>query len=79
MDKTQPDTKTGPYYVTAKNASGCHLMAGPYALHEDALADVNRSRDIAYARDRRAWFMTWGTTRIEGADHIGTLNKRGLI
>ena len=79
MDKTQPDTKTGPYYVTAKNERGFHLMAGPYARHEDALADVNRSRDIAYARDRRAWFMTWGTTRIEGADHIGTLNKRGLI
>jgi hypothetical protein len=74
-----PDTKPGPYYVTARDAGRYHVMAGPYADHAAALADVQRARDIAYEHDGRAWFMAWGTARIEDSDRIGTLNKLGLI
>lgn len=76
---TAPDARPGPYYVSAIDAGKVHTMAGPYADHAAALADVNKARDIAYQHDGRAWFMSWGTVRIEGSDRVGTLNKHGLI
>jgi hypothetical protein len=54
-------------------------MAGPYADHEAALQDVDRSRDIASDHDGRAWFMAWGTVRIEGGGQVGALNKNKMI
>lgn len=30
---TTPDTRPGPYYVSAINAGKVHTMAGPYAEH----------------------------------------------
>jgi hypothetical protein len=74
-----PDTKPGPYYVSATDAGKFHLMAGPYNQHADALADVDRARNIACKHDGRAHFMAWGTVRMEGCDRVGTLNKFNLI
>lgn len=74
-----PDTRPGPYYVSAIDAGKTYTMAGPYADHASALADVDRARDIASDHDGRAWFMSWGTVRIEGSDRVGNLNKHGMI
>ena len=74
-----PDNRPGPYYVSAVDADKYHLMAGPYADHASALADVNRARDIASKHDGRACFMAWGTVRVEGSDKIGQLNKFNLM
>lgn len=75
----EPDSRPGPYFVSAVDGDRVHIMAGPYEHHADALADVDRARDIAYSHDGRAWFMAWGTVRIEGSDRIGQLNKFNLI
>lgn len=76
---TTPDTRPGPYYVSAIDAGKVHTMAGPYAEHAAALADVDRACRIASDIDGRAWFMAWGTVRLDGSDRVGTLNKHGLI
>jgi hypothetical protein len=75
----QPDTRPGPYYVTAVDGSRWFKMAGPYVGHAAALADVDRARDIASNVDGRAHFMAWGTCRAEGSTDIGALNKHKLI
>jgi hypothetical protein len=69
----------GPYYVSAIDAGHTFLMAGPYELHGAALADVDRALHIACERDGRAWFMAWGTVRIEGSECVGKLNELGLM
>jgi hypothetical protein len=74
-----PDTKPGPYYVSCADAGKVHLMAGPYELHAEALADVDKACRIASEADGRAWFMAWGTVRIEGSDKVGRLNTFGLM
>ena len=68
------------YYVSAKDAGSHWLMAGPYRTHAEALADVDRARNIADEHDGRAWFYAWGTCRMkDGTDRPGNLNKAGLI
>jgi hypothetical protein len=74
-----PDTRPGPYYVSAIDGTKKFIMAGPYAQHADALADVERARQIADKADGRAWFMACGTCRIEGSAKVGNMNKLGLI
>lgn len=74
-----PDTKPGPYYVSAMDHGKTWLMAGPYDTHHQALADVDRARDIATEHDPRAWWKAWGTVRIEGSAQIGALNRHNLI
>lgn len=76
---TAPDTAPGPYFVSAIDGGKVHIMAGPYADHPAALADVDKARDITHDRDGRAWFMSWGTVRIEGSDRVGNLNRLNLI
>lgn len=75
----QPDTKPGPYYVTAIDNGRVHLMAGPFGEHAEALGLVDKAREIAYEHDGRAWFMAWGTSRVEGCEKLGSLNRHGLI
>lgn len=74
-----PDTAPGPYYVSAVDAGRTFLMAGPYDFHGSALADVDRALRIANERDGRAWFMSWGTVRVEGCEQRGRLNELGLM
>lgn len=78
-DAANPDTRPGPYFVSAIDGTKNYIMAGPYATHAEALAKVEPARNIANDHDGRAWFMAWGTCRIEGSDRVGTLNKLGLI
>ena len=75
----QPDTRPGPYFVSAIDGTKKYLMAGPYAQHTDALEDVERVLEIAYKADGRAHFMAWGTCRIEGSTQVGNMNKLGMI
>ena len=75
----KPDSKPGPYYVSAIDAGKKYLVAGPYTNHSLALADVDRVRDIAGDYDGRACFMAWGTCRVEGSQALGSMNKLGLI
>ena len=71
----------GNYYVSAVDGPNWWKMAGPYRNHASALADVNRARDLADKHDRsgRAWFMSWGTVRVENETGPGNLNRAGLI
>jgi hypothetical protein len=73
------------YYVSAVDdaGQGYYLMAGPYATHSAALADVGLAQLIAsrYGSDgsKGAW-MRWGTLRYpDGNAEPGRLNKHGLF
>lgn len=70
---------TGPYYVSAIDAGRTFLMAGPFDTHQDALENVENARLIADGLDPRAWFMAWGTVRIEGSTKLGRLTELNLI
>lgn len=76
-----PDTKPGPYYVTAilDSSSTVYPMAGPYAAHADALADVERIRRVAESVDRRAIWAAFGTCRLPTFAKPGKLNELGVI
>lgn len=76
-----PDTKPGPYYVTAiiDGDATIYPMAGPYADHASALADVQRCRDIAISVDRKAIWAAFGTCRTPTYSHPGKLNQLGLM
>ena len=76
-----PDTKPGPYYVSALDGPKTYLMAGPYAAHQDALAMVATAREVAERNDHsgKSVWMAWGTVRIEGCEKIGRLNQLGMI
>lgn len=73
----------GSYYVSALDERGHYIMAGPYATHSAALADVALAQLIAsrYGSDgsKGAW-MRWGTLRYpDGNAEPGRLNKHGLF
>ena len=74
-----PDTRPGPYWVTAKDAGHYFVMAGPYETHKEALGAVDMARDTASDIDGRAWFMAWGTARIPDRTKPGNLNRCHLI
>jgi len=77
---TEESCPLGTYYVSVVDGSSWWRMAGPYNTHQDALADVDRVRNIANEHDGRAWFMGWGTIRDrEGKRELGNLNRAGLI
>ena len=78
MNQT-PDTKPGPYYVTAVDGGEIFPMSGPYTLHTDALAAVEKARNIAGNYDGGAWFAAWGTCRLPEHTKPGRLNQLGLI
>lgn len=73
------------YYVSCCDdaGQGYYLMAGPYATHSAALADVNLSKLIAerYGSDgAKSHWMRWGTLRYpDGNTEPGRLNKHGLF
>jgi hypothetical protein len=70
----------GSYYVTCVDGPRYWNMSGPYSTHAAALADVDKALKIANEHDGRAWFMSWGTTRM--ADELkepGMLQKHKLL
>ncbi len=79
MNEQTPDTAPGPYFVSAIDHGKTYLMAGPYPTHAEALANVDKALNLAYAHDARAWFMAWGTVRIEGSRRTGRLTELGLM
>lgn len=53
------------FYVSAINGNRKHLVAGPYATHEAALAAVEPVRRLAVERQPHSWFFAWGTAGSE--------------
>ena len=77
-----PETcpEPGAYYVTCVDGNSYWKMSGPYISHRAALDDVDRALRITCKSDGRAWFMSWGTTRmIDETTEPGRLQKAGLI
>lgn len=76
LAKDVVDTREGDYYVTVVDGERVGFLAGPYRLHVNALACVDKARTIAIGIDRRAWFYAFGTCRIEHAEGnpVGKLN-----
>jgi len=73
-----PDTKPGPYYVTAQKAGGTAywLMRGPFTGHAEALGVVRETMNKACELDARAHWMEWGTARMkDGSTEAGKLNS----
>ena len=61
-----PDTKPGPYYVSVKDGETQFALAsGPYPTHTEALALVDRVRDICVENDGYAHFLSYGTVRCK--------------
>lgn len=77
-----PETCPEPanYYVTAVDGPSWWKMSGPYSTHSAALADVDKALKLTDKHDRsgRAWFMGWGTARLDSTEP-GNLNKAGLM
>lgn len=79
---TIPDTKPGPYYVSAiRDASGdpWYPVSGPYKTHKAALAQVEPARVLCEKLDARALWMSFGTVRTGpgGYDEPGSLQRAG--
>lgn len=79
MTEQIPDAAPGPYFVSAIDHDKIYLMAGPYETHAEALANVDKALQVAFEHDGRAWFMAWGTVRIEGSQRVGRLIELGLM
>jgi hypothetical protein len=56
----------GDFYVTVRDAGRTGFLLGPYEEARDALAAVDRGRELACAADTtgRAWFYAYGTSRL---------------
>jgi hypothetical protein len=66
----QPDTKPGPYFVSmSDNGRLVRLLAGPYDRHTDALANVERVRELTVEADPFAHFSAFGTVRMRRGNH----------
>ena len=74
----------GRYYVTAIDIARASVfyMAGPYATHAEALANVRPALTLADKHDPRAWFMAWGTARFTDDSKpapVAVLVKHGIM
>lgn len=69
------------YYVSAIDGDRKALIVGPYATHEEALADVQRVKRAAYEVNDRAIWWAWGTASVdldktpEWRDRPGSLGR----
>lgn len=54
----------GDFYVTVQDGGRTGFLLGPYADLRDALANVDRGRDMACAGSSRAHWYTYGTSRL---------------
>jgi hypothetical protein len=68
------------FYVTILDGPRVSLALGPFKRHEDALGRVARVREFVQARDVRAAFYAFGTSKWtgEGSPPAGKLNGHGL-
>jgi len=77
---TSGECPSGNYYVSAMETDGSgtyYVMAGPFPTHAEALAAVPPVKEIADAKDPRAFWKAWGTLRKE-SNEPGVLNRLGL-
>lgn len=51
------------------------LLAGPFSTHEEALALVDKARDVACRVDGRAHWYAVGTVKMKDGLRDGVLNK----
>lgn len=78
-DEQEPDMRLGDYFVDAKDGELTFLISGPYRYHADALADLNKCRELATQSDPRAAFYSFGTCRYQAnSGKVGLLQKHGL-
>lgn len=54
------------FYVTVKDGNRTGFLLGPYDNHDEALANVDRGREAAFASDNkgRSWFYSYGTAKM---------------
>jgi len=74
-----PDTRLGHYYVSAIDAGKYYLMSGPYELHQTALNDVKKVRQICDEIHPKSIWMAFGTCRVEINNKPGKLQELGLF
>lgn len=77
-----PRTDILDYYVSIIRDGRKGLLAGPFATHTEAIANVSAARDEAYNVDPRSWFDLFGTCSLprDAKNPKGTLNERlGVI
>lgn len=69
------NTESGWYIAVKKpNPTRFVLMAGPYDTRQDADAQADRCKEIAYQVDGFLWFETWGTGLFKTREP-GQLNR----
>jgi hypothetical protein len=51
------------FYVTVKRGEQTGFLLGPYETHEEALANVDRARQLAHDVDPFSAFDAFGTAR----------------
>lgn len=77
-----PRTDVCDYYVSIVRDRRKGLLAGPFATHTQALANVDRARAKACDLDQWAWFDLFGTMSLPFnlANPTGKLNERlGIV
>jgi hypothetical protein len=58
------DAHTEGFYVTVRDRAKAGFLLGPYATHDEALANVGRARDEVMSRDPfGASFWGFGTAK----------------
>lgn len=75
---TYAETTAHHHYVTARDAGRTALLLGPFRTREEAERWVDKVRMTASEVDVRAWFYTYGTSRVRYLSDArpGLLNTR---
>lgn len=66
------------FFVSCRNDDRTGLVLGPYDMYEEALANVERGRDMAEKDDAWAHFYAFGTLKIAAKNkgkHKGALGR----
>lgn len=73
-----PRTDILDYYVSIIRDGRKGLLAGPFATHTEALANVSAARNEACDVDPRAWWDLFGTCSLprDLTNPMGVLNGR---
>ena len=65
------------FYATVLNDEGdSRFLLGPYETHGEALATVERAKDLAIEYDRRAFWYAYGTASAPADVEIKTIFGR---
>lgn len=71
-----PDTRPGPYYVSAHYNGRSVLLAGPYLTHFEALDALPAVEARAHKVDPRACWYAYGTARaVDGLELTTTFGR----